>query len=270
MFVICLCNIFSVNKLRHFARSGKANLYCHLALPLFQICLTHTRTQMSKWNHELGPKDRSQSQKHICNSPCHSGGQTEEVESSRSNGMVGNFSIIPWGARVPKGFKQKVLKRRFMFKCCINLRLYIEGWTATLYWHATFTHQCCCATRCAPKNCTREGLGGSAILSHNTKLRNTISSIAGSTLLLHWSMASNTLAISIAINLNIIQGTLYFNHHFQSNWWSTLPPAAAHLLPLLGPLHMLKIWWDYVLHRAQILQSSPCRQCCVLRCTRKM
>ena len=165
----------------------------------------------------------------------------------------------------PEGLQTKSVKKAFHVQMLYKFEALHRRMDC-----ATFTHQCCCATRCAPKNCTREGLGGSAILSHNTKLRNTISSIAGSTLLLHWSMASNTLAISIAINLNIIQGTLYFNHHFQSNWWSTLPPAAAHLLPLLGPLHMLKIWWDYVLHRAQILQSSPCRQCCVLRCTRKM
>ena len=43
----------------------------------------------------LAVGDLSQSAKHICSWSCHSGGQMEDVESSRSKGISGNFSIIP-------------------------------------------------------------------------------------------------------------------------------------------------------------------------------
>ena len=73
-----------------------------------------------------------------------------------------------------------------------------------------------------PKELHWEKPRGNAIFSHNTdtKLRNTISSNANSTLLLHWCIGpwqanADSTSMSIAINLNITQGTIYFKFQLQ-------------------------------------------------------
>lgn len=81
-----------------------------------------------------------------------------------------------------------------------------------------------------PKELHWEKPRGNAIFSHNTKLRNTISSNANSSLLLHWCIGpwqANADSTSIAINLNITQGTIYFK--FQPPFSSIFNPTGEAL-----------------------------------------
>lgn len=85
-----------------------------------------------------------------------------------------------------------------------------------------------------PKELHWEKPRGNAIFSHNTdtKLRNTISSNANSTLLLHWCIGpwqanADSTSMSIAINLNITQGTIYFK--FQPPFSSIFNPTGEAL-----------------------------------------